>query len=105
VRNLIIPISVGLLSSSFTIVPEEKAGNPISVSSFPVTSNNDSVAAPASTASLYENMGLKLLGLSEEAFNNAWKGYNTSLNKTKWHRSNISLSAISASLHHKKDYT
>jgi len=83
VRNLIILISVGLLCSSFTIVPEEKAVNPISVSSLPVTSYNDSVSAPSSTASLYENMGLKLLGLSEEAFNNAWKGYNYLVEQNK----------------------
>lgn len=72
-RNLIIPISVGLLCTSFTIVPAEKKA----------------AIAPAirtvsvEPVSLYYTAELSNSGLSKEAFDYAWKGYEYLLQQNK----------------------
>lgn len=75
-RNLIIPVCLGLLCSSFTIIPALKTttGN-IQPVGTPAADNDSCAADEAAPFSMYDNMGLELIGLSRQAFENAWKGY------------------------------
>jgi L,D-transpeptidase catalytic domain len=74
VRNLLLSISLGLLCSSFSIIPAEH----------PAISNTPAVAVPQPgnnnvTVSagdiIYNTIQLEQYGLSKEAFDYAWKGY------------------------------
>jgi L,D-transpeptidase catalytic domain len=88
VRNLFIPIFIGLMCTSFTIIPAtqlEKGSNPAVHSS--------STASPTFSAMdvvsvLYDNICLEQYGLSEQAFTNAWKGYQNLLEKKLISREN-----------------
>jgi L,D-transpeptidase catalytic domain len=88
VRNLLIPISMGLMCTSFTIIPapqSEKGSN-----SAVYTSSTVSPAFSAVNAAtvLYDNICLEQYGLSEQAFTNAWKGYQNLLEKKLISREN-----------------
>jgi hypothetical protein len=73
VRNLIIPISVGLLCTSFTIIPKEKTTGPAPLAR----------AVVAEPVSLYYTADLSVNGLSKEAFDYAWKGYENLLQQNR----------------------
>lgn len=88
-RKTIIPISVGLLCTSFTIIPTlHKAGSPVAarISSITIADSNSTSTSAADI--LYTASGLESSGLSKEAFDYAWKGYQYLLSKNKISRSN-----------------
>ena len=82
-RKLIIPIFVGCLSISFTLLPTTetaKSNHKIFVT-LPVTVDSASASISDAAASLYTIIQLEHSGLSKEAFNYAWKGYQRLLAK------------------------
>src|SRR5215471_16058465 len=74
----LIPISLALLSVSFTTIPLSNNGSPL-----PYRKWNDGISTSAKATLLYEAIQLKEAGLSEEAFQNAYKGYAYLLTKNK----------------------
>lgn len=88
-RKLIIPISVGLLCTSFTINPTAKTTNSLTTVavSHPIIADS-TFATTDAAAELYTAVHLQEFGLSEEAFEYAWKGYHYLLAKNKISRSN-----------------
>ncbi|MEP6700740.1 MAG: murein L,D-transpeptidase catalytic domain family protein [Bacteroidota bacterium] len=88
-RKLIIPISLGLMCSSFTIIPASQTINS-NDSAGSVTQLNftDSSFGTADAAMiLYNTINLEQYGLSEAAFEYAWKGYQKLLDKKMISRS------------------
>lgn len=81
---------MGLLCTSFTIIPSHQTVNsyPVSVS---LVSHTDLSFAPviadAATA-LYNDINLQQYGLSKEAFDYAWRGYEQLIKKNMIRRSN-----------------
>ena len=76
-KKLILPIVVGCLSISFTLLPATEH-NESSTTVAPATMLSDSATAPENedkAISLYNSLHLDQYGLSKEAFNYAWKGY------------------------------
>jgi hypothetical protein len=76
VRKLLLPISVGLLCTSFTIIPaspDNKPGDAHDISS--IIAVVPETTSPDAGTALYKNTGLEQYGLSKEAFDYAWKGY------------------------------
>ncbi len=77
-KNLLIPILVGVMCTSFTIIPTHSTVNSESVvtavshSVVPDSLNNTNTNA-ANT--IYVTANLRQYGLSDEAFQYAWKGY------------------------------
>ncbi|HNR15823.1 MAG TPA: murein L,D-transpeptidase catalytic domain family protein [Chitinophagaceae bacterium] len=89
-RKLFVPISMGLLCTSFTIIPSHQTVNSYPVSVSPVSHTDLSFApviADAATA-LYNDINLQQYGLSKEAFEYAWKGYEQLIKKNMIRRSN-----------------
>jgi L,D-transpeptidase catalytic domain len=81
VRKLLIPISMGLLCTSFTVIPTVPSSTTIVV---PVAATeNSSVATNSEALTIYCDINLEQFGLSAEAFNYAWKGYQQLLAKKK----------------------
>jgi hypothetical protein len=78
VKKLIIPIFVGCLSISFTLLPAVKPANTETVT-VPVTHDSSADNNSEKAASIYNSLQLADAGLSEEAFNYAWTGYETLL--------------------------
>ena len=82
-RNLIVPIFLGLMCISFTIIPAEstksRTADVVTVS--PNVFTDSSLTAIDAGISLYKSSNLEQYNLSEEAFTNAWKGYQYLLNK------------------------
>jgi len=81
---------MGLLCTSFTIIPSHQTVNSYPVSVSPVSHTDLSFApviADAATA-LYNDINLQQHGLSKEAFDYAWKGYENLLKKNMISRSN-----------------
>jgi len=80
-KKLILPILVGCVSASFTMIPATKAlknnSNPVAVAPIPVSIDNKEDDA----ASVYAAIQLDQYGLSQEAFDYAWKGYQQLLGK------------------------
>ena len=76
--KLLIPISLSLLSISFTTVPLTTDHKPL-----PYKKWNLGISVSAEAVALYEDMQLKETGLSEEAFEYAYKGYEYLLEKNK----------------------
>ena len=77
------------MCTSFTIIPTERtvtSNNP-AVTGFPSTHTDLSFSADEASA-VYNTIRLQQYGLSEEAFDYAWKGYQHLLNKNKISRSN-----------------
>jgi hypothetical protein len=74
VRNLIIPISIGIACLSFTVAPIKEI----------IRHNNPVVATGTKeTSSLYRSIQLDQYGLSEDAFSYAMKGYQKLLDQNK----------------------
>lgn len=89
-RNIFIPISVGLLCTSFTIIPTVQKANSATtaVAVFqPTKADLSFITADAATV-LYATINLQQYGLSKPAFNYAWKGYQQLLEKKLIRRSN-----------------
>jgi len=83
VRKLLLPISMGLLCISFTLIPSvQKADSPISAAtvSHPIIPDSCLVNSEAGEM-LYNTINLLQYGLSREAFDYAWKGYQWLLEK------------------------
>lgn len=81
---------MGLLCTSFTIIPSHQTVNSYPVSVSPVSHTDLSYApviADAATA-LYNDINLHQYGLSKEAFDYAWKGYKQLIKKNMIRRSN-----------------
>jgi hypothetical protein len=74
VRKLIIPVSLGMMCVSFTIIPP-KSSLTVSASTIPPAPVSDSVSATGMATLLYEAICLQQYGLSKPAFEYAWKGY------------------------------
>lgn len=77
------------MCTSFTIIPTVQTANSakIAVADFPLTITDSSFTADA-VAVVYNTINLQQYGLSEEAFDYAWKGYQTLLDKKMISRSN-----------------
>jgi L,D-transpeptidase catalytic domain len=104
VKNLLITISMGLMCTSFTIIPVTKhtADNIL-----PANAGIEKTIpfAKDASAALYEAIQLQQYGLSEEAFANAWKGYEKLANQNKLTRSNyLTICDFSQSSNQKRLY-
>jgi hypothetical protein len=79
VRNLLIPISVGFLSLSFSVVPAATAEvNAHSEGYFSPAAVNKEITSPeieAEAHTIYNRCGLEAYGLSSAAFSYAYEGY------------------------------
>lgn len=75
-RNLLLPISIGLLCTSFTIVPPATDGARPEHRADVTITRMESIP-PNKAEAIYEETGLCEAGLSREAFEYAWKGYET----------------------------
>ncbi|HUR65568.1 MAG TPA: murein L,D-transpeptidase catalytic domain family protein [Chitinophagaceae bacterium] len=82
-RNLLLPISMGLLCTSFTILPTPKT---VSNSDAVVVSSHHTGTTSAGDI-ICITSELEQCGLSKEVFDNAWKGYQYLLGKNKITRS------------------
>ena len=82
-KKLQIPLSVGLLCTSYTMIPAIQTVNSritaVTVSHYIITDSSSSVVEAADV--LYNNISLQQYGLSVDAFNYAWKGYQRLLEK------------------------
>lgn len=88
-KKLFIPIAIGLLCTSFTINPTVKTTDSITAVVASYTNTTDSTFSAADVAAeLYTTINLQQFGLSREAFDYAWKGYQYLLAKNKISRSN-----------------
>ncbi|MBS1758709.1 MAG: murein L,D-transpeptidase catalytic domain family protein [Bacteroidetes bacterium] len=76
-RNLFIPISIGLLCTSFTIIPGKN------IATKPPMPNAGLLASYTNLVTLYQNSHLSEHGLSFQAFEYAWKGYEELLMQNK----------------------
>lgn len=84
-KKLIIPIFVGCLSVSFTLLPDSKsvAEHEETVNSFTVSEDSLNTATPEDAVSIYQNICLAEFGLSKEALEYALKGYHVLLDQKK----------------------
>ena len=79
-KKLFLPISIGILCTSFTIIPSPAEFN----SNTPVanaTGRNIDPSKSESAATIYSDANLHEYGLTAEAFDYAWKGYQELLEK------------------------
>ncbi len=75
-RKLIIPVSLGILSVSFTLRPGALSVNIATVVAVsPAIDDSSFTNGTVPSTILYENINLQQYGLSKEAFSYAWKGY------------------------------
>ncbi|HRG92344.1 MAG TPA: murein L,D-transpeptidase catalytic domain family protein [Chitinophagaceae bacterium] len=72
-RTILLPISVGLLCTSFTIIPSPPANSPAAVTAVSIKHEKGSATTEASL--VYDQSGLEQFGLSKAAFDFAWTGY------------------------------
>ena len=81
-KKLLLPISVGCLSVSFTYSPSTTLhnSNPVTAFHSPI-SDSRSHFTDAAAILLYESTGLEQYGLSKQAFDYAWRGYQRLLEK------------------------
>jgi L,D-transpeptidase catalytic domain len=80
VKKLLVPILLGFISVSFTLLPAKQSA--VTGTALFVSPVNDSAAVIPDPASfLYGSMQLDCHGLSPEAFSYAWKGYQRLLRK------------------------
>jgi hypothetical protein len=100
-KNLIIPISIGLLCTAFAISPTARRTNaavlPHAASGYLLDSSN--ALSPATN--IYQSMNLQMLGMSKKAFDDAWEGYTYLIANQKIKKISISLFVILVSLHQK----
>lgn len=86
-RNLFLPISIGLLCTSFTLIPSEPASLPTTGSKVQAA---DLVSHAGNRADeIYQLIRLEQYGLSQEAFQYAWTGYNHLLDQQKISRQHL----------------
>ncbi len=81
-KKLLIPIFLGCLSVSFTYLPSSTFSSnelPVAVSPAPAFDSASLVSSHADI--IYNSTGLEKHGLSKDAFNYAWKGYQKLLGK------------------------
>jgi len=98
----LVPILVGILSVSFTILPEQDRCNDENVVTA-TTSSTKNIDAEA--AELYAQIGLDQLGLSESAFQYAFKGYRNLLNANRISKSEyLTICDFSQSSRNKRLY-
>ncbi len=85
-KKLLLTISVGFLCSSFNRIPSTKTAD----SSFDAVTGSPSINTGSDDAAdvLYNSIGLQEYGLSQEAFEYAWKGYQRLLEKKMINRTN-----------------
>lgn len=83
-KKLIIPIFLGIWCTSFTIIPNEQPAT------IKTAGPADSVCVEEADAAtgLYTTIHLEKFGLSQEALNYAWKGYQHLLQQNKISRTN-----------------
>jgi hypothetical protein len=82
VKNLLIPISIGVMCTSFTIAPVTSSNHPAKVLSY--TSgyiHHNSVDNNTENSILYNAINLSKYGLGADAFNYAYQGYKKMLTK------------------------
>jgi L,D-transpeptidase catalytic domain len=100
VKKLIIPIFLGIWCTSFTIIPNE----PVITTTTSTVADSSCIEADASSV-LYNTIHLEQYGLSQDAFNYAWKGYQHLLEQKKISRSNyLSICDFSQSSSKKRFY-
>lgn len=88
-KNLFIPIFLGLLCTSFTIIPSEPtASNNAAVIASPVIKDSSFGTFFPAASAVYNKINLQVYGLSVDVFNYAWKGYQRLLEKKMISRSN-----------------
>jgi hypothetical protein len=107
-KKLIIPISLGVICLSFSLLPANET-NPETYNSAPVeitTGPSDSVRTTVEIiSSLYNTLHLNDYGLSDEAFFYAWKGYQRLLELKKIAKTGLlSICDFSQSSKHKRFY-
>lgn len=85
-RKIIIPVSVGMMCLSFTIIPP-KTQQPASAATITTSSVSDAVSAKDMASLLYNDICLQEYGLSKTAFEYAWKGYQYLIEKGSIKRS------------------
>ena len=89
VRKTIIPLIVGLMCTSFTIIPTlQNTSSPSAAMVSPVTVTDSSNTVSTAADNIYAGADLQTAGLSKQAFEYAWTGYQHLLNQGKISRSN-----------------
>jgi hypothetical protein len=89
-NKLIIPLALGLLCTSFTVIPNatgDSSADNSGVIAFTIKEPG-AIAAEAGR-NLYCNTNLEQYGLSKEAFDYAWKGYQRLLEKNQISRTSF----------------
>lgn len=104
-RKTIIPLSVGFMCASFSMIPSVQTVNSkAAVAASSINTDSSDIANAAATV-LYTNAGLEQYGLSKEAFDHAWKGYQILLQKKMISRSNyLTVCDLSQSSKQKRLY-
>ena len=108
--KILIPISLSCLAISFTTLPLIQKGinDPVIIDNNPLPyeiSNHLSSSSSTEAIVLYENLQLKDFGLSEDAFEYAYKGYQYLLSKNKIKNSDyLSICDFSQSSRNKRLY-
>lgn len=85
-KKFFIPIFVGLLSISFTIIPPAPKKNSVTRLQSSDYFSSDATAGTDEACDVYITAGLEEKGLSETAFKQAWKGYRHLLNTNRLSR-------------------
>ncbi|MBL7733373.1 MAG: murein L,D-transpeptidase catalytic domain family protein [Chitinophagaceae bacterium] len=81
-RKLLLPVLLGLVCTSFTLIPSAPGSQLKTLPVLRSHTTEDSALSGNSEASLiYDKTGLSALGLTRQAFDYAWKGYQHLLNK------------------------
>jgi len=96
VRNLFIPLSVGLLCTSFTMIPAVQTATRTAAVA---------IAHIDEASSVYNTIQLDQYGLSKEAFTYAWTGYQRLLERKMINRTNyLTICDLSQSSRKKRLY-
>lgn len=105
-KNLFIPITLGILCTSFVLVPTElPVSNLSSVDTSQSTIVENNFTAATVSATIYNTLNLQQSGLSKEAFDFAWKGYQRLLErKMISHRNYLTICDFSQSSKRKRLY-
>lgn len=104
-KKLIIPISLGLLFTSFTIIPTESTATTKAAVASPVIIDSTFSKVVSAASELYTATKLQEYGLSIDAFNYAWKGYQYLLERNMISKNNyLTICDFSQSSSHKRLY-
>lgn len=85
-KNLIFPIFLGLLCSSFAVIPAAENAERIPEPKVDFSPRMEFSEEAAAAVSVYNETGLAEYGLSMAAFSHAWKGYETLLRQQRIRR-------------------